>query len=114
MSSTQLNAEYRDTRIYDQNLLRGAKSIADKIDFGAIMLDVDDTDREVLVEMIGKIGCDMPTVKISIYKNRASRYNKMFLWCVKDLSVCRIMPVFATDWQYNRIAIQDLKINVKE
>lgn len=33
MTSTQLNAEYREAQVYDQNLLRGAKSIADKIDY---------------------------------------------------------------------------------
>lgn len=33
MTSTQLNSDYRTSKIYDQNLLRGAKSIADWINF---------------------------------------------------------------------------------
>ena len=40
MSATQLNADYVSAQQYDQNLLRGAKAIADKIDCGMIMLQV--------------------------------------------------------------------------
>lgn len=32
LTATQLNADYVTAQTYDQNLLRGAKSIADKID----------------------------------------------------------------------------------
>lgn len=32
LTATQLNASYTEAQQYDQNLLRGAKSIADKID----------------------------------------------------------------------------------
>ena len=35
LSSTQLNGDYQDAETPDQNLLRGAKAIADKIDLGA-------------------------------------------------------------------------------
>ena len=33
LSATQLNGDYRDAKEYDQNLLRGAKSIADWTNF---------------------------------------------------------------------------------
>ena len=36
MSATQLNGDWKDAKIPDQNLLRGAKAMADKIDQGAI------------------------------------------------------------------------------
>ena len=38
LSATQLNADYTDSETPDQNLLRGAKSIADKIDYGSVLL----------------------------------------------------------------------------
>ena len=44
MSATQLNGDYKDAKVPDQNLLRGAKSIADKIDMGSILLGVTDED----------------------------------------------------------------------
>ena len=68
-TATQLNSEYRSANVYDQNLLRGAKSIADKIDLGAIMLEVSSDDREALTDVINRNGLQMPDIKISIYKN---------------------------------------------
>ena len=64
MSATQLNADYQDSETPDQNLLRGAKSIADKIDLGMIMLEVTQKDRESLDTLIKKNGFEMPTIKI--------------------------------------------------
>lgn len=39
--------------------------------------------------------------------------NKFLLWMVADKSTCRYNGVFATDYQYNIIPIEDLDINVK-
>ena len=63
----------------DQNLLRGAKSIADKIDIGMILLDVTDEDKTALENLINQEGYTMPNVKMSIYKNRRGSYNKCYL-----------------------------------
>ena len=38
MTATQLNSDYQTSSTPDQNLLRGAKSIADKVDYGSILL----------------------------------------------------------------------------
>ena len=37
-SATQLNADYQESETPDQNLLSGAKAIADKIDYGSILI----------------------------------------------------------------------------
>ena len=46
LSSTQLNADYQTSETPDQNLLRGSKAIADRIDWGGIMLETTKEDRE--------------------------------------------------------------------
>ena len=112
-TATQLNSEYRSAQIYDQNLLRGAKSIADKIDLGAIMLEVSSDDREALSDVINRNGLPMPDIKISIYKNRRGEYKDILLWCVSNRGCCKIDPVFVTNYQYELINIPDLKIKVK-
>ena len=112
MSSTQLNADYTNATIYDQNLLRGAKAIADKIDMGSIMLRLTESDREFLTPLIQERGIEMPNLKISIYKNRRGRYNHILLWCNADLGICRINPIFATDYNYQIIEMEDYQINV--
>lgn len=114
LTSTQLNASYVDADVYDQNLLRGAKSIADKIDVGMIMLPVTQEDREGLQEVVSKLGVDMPTIKISVYKNRRGRYKDVLLWCKADLGICRVDPIFVTDYRKELIPIEDLKIKVRK
>ena len=114
MTATQLNGDYRTAKQYDQNLLRGAKSIADKIDCGMIMLEVDSDDAESLKPLIEQNGLPVPEIKISIYKNRRGRYKNILLWCKANRGTCRIEPMFATNYQYELINIEKLKINVKE
>ena len=113
LTSTQLNGDYVDSKTPDQNLLRGAKAIADKVDAGMIMLPVTDQDRETLKTFCDKNGFEMPTMKISIYKNRRGRYNHIFLWCNPDLGICRLNIMFVTSWLYEPIEMEDLIINVK-
>ena len=112
MSSTQLNADYQNASVYDQNLLRGAKAIADKIDMGSIMLRLNDSDIEMIKPLAAEKGIEMPNLKISIYKNRRGRYNHILLWCNADLGTCRINPLFATDYGYNIIEMENYKINI--
>jgi len=113
LTSTQLNGDYVEAKTFDQNLLRGAKAIADKVDAGMIMLPVTDADRDALKQFCSSNGFEMPNLKISIYKNRRGRYNHMFLWCNTDLGICRMNPTFATTYFYQPIEIEDLVINVK-
>ncbi len=114
MSATQLNASYQDAEILDQNLLRGAKSIADKIDLGMIMVQTTDEDKESLKTIISKGGFPIPTVKMSIYKNRRGQYKDVLLWCTDRRATCRITPIFATTYDYQLIDMPELKITVQE
>lgn len=113
LTSTQLNGDYVDSKTPDQNLLRGAKAIADKVDAGMIMLPVTDQDRESLKMFCDKNGFDAPRLKISIYKNRRGRYNHIYLWCKPDLGICRLNIMFVTTWLYEPIEMEDLVINIK-
>ena len=112
-TATQLNSEYRSANVYDQNLLRGAKSIADKIDLGEIMLEVSNDDREALSEVLSRNGLPMPDIKISVYKNRRGEWKDILLWCVSNRGCCKIDPIFVTNYQYELINIPDLRIKVK-
>lgn len=112
MTSTQLNSDYTTAQQYDQNLLRGAKSIADKIDFGAIMLQVSKEDKEALKDIVNSIGCEMPEIKISVYKNRRGKYKDILLWCKARKGICRIEPLFITNYQMELLDVTDLKINI--
>lgn len=114
MSATQLNSDYQESETPDQNLLRGAKSIADKIDYGSILLPVKQRDIDSLETILANNTFEVPQIKISVYKNRKGRYKGIYLWCKADLSTCRIKPMFATGWDYGIIQMDDLKIKVEE
>ena len=113
MTATQLNADYITAKQYDKNLLRGAKSIADKIDCGMIMLETDADDITSLEKVIREGGFEKPVIKISIYKNRRGRYKSILLWCKANRGTCRIEPMFATNYQYEMVPIDNLKITIK-
>ena len=114
MSATQLNGDYQDSKTPDQNLLRGAKAIADKIDYGAILLNVKDEDLVKLDKILSTNVFDRPSIKMSVYKNRRGRYKGIYLWCKADLGCCRIKPMFATTYDYEIIPIDDMKIVLEE
>jgi hypothetical protein len=112
-SATQLNADYQESETPDQNLLRGAKSIADKIDYGSILLAVTNKDLESLDSLLKQNVFEHPNLKLSVYKNRRGRYKGIYLWCKADLGTCRINPMFATDWRYQLIEMDDYKIKIE-
>ena len=114
MSATQLNGDYQDAKTPDQNLLRGAKAIADKIDYGSILLNVKEEDLEALETILSSNLFDKPTIKMSVYKNRRGRYKGVILWCKADLGTCRIQPMFCTTYGYEIIQMNDIKIIVEE
>ena len=114
MSSTQLNGNYTESKTPDQNLLRGAKAIADKVDVGMILLPVSDEDKKGLEQILASNIFEEPNLKLAIYKNRRGRFKGTILWCKAELGTCRVKPMFMTNYNYELISINDMKIMVKE
>ena len=77
-----------------------------------IMLQTSQDDRESLKNIVNSMGIEMPDIKISVYKNRRGRYKDILLWCKSDRGICRIDPIFVTNYNYELIDIEDLKIKV--
>ena len=86
--------------------------VARKIDCGMIMLQTSQDDKESLKNIVNSMGIEMPDIKISVYKNRRGRYKDILLWCKSNRGICRIDPVFVTNYNYELIDIEDLKIHV--
>ena len=114
MNSTQLNMEYKESDTPDQNLLRGAKSIADKIDGGMIMLETTTEDAEKLRPFCEKNNLPIPNIKMSIYKNRQGQYKGIYLWMNADRGCVRYDTIFVTRWDFSVMDIPNIKIKVKE
>lgn len=113
-SATQLNGDWKEAKTPDQNLLRGAKAIADKIDYGSILMNVTSEDIEALEPILSSNIFDKPVIKLSVYKNRRGKYKGIYLFCKADLGTCRIQPMFATTYDYELVNIDNIKIMVEE
>lgn len=110
MTATQLNEDWKTDTIPDQNLLRGAKAIADKCDWGSILLNITDKDLENVQNIAKQLNCKVPNMKLSIYKNRGGKYTNQYLWIYADKSTCRYDSIFATDYRYNWIPMKEIEI----
>lgn len=91
-----------------------AKSIADKIDYGAILLLTKQKDLDALNPILSANVFDKPIIKMSVYKNRRGKFKGIFVWCKGNLGTCRIEPMFCTTWGYELINMENLKIMVEE
>ena len=115
LSATQLSNDYHSAKVFDQGLLQGAKAIANKVDVGEIMLYATDEDKNILLPLCEKNHLDIPTIKISVYKNRRGMWNRLFIWCSEDRGTCRIIPMFCTRYDYTLIEdIEPLEINIED
>lgn len=109
MSATQTNATAKTDPLPDANLLKGSKAIAEKADFGSILLPLTETDQEKLQSYI-EHGYPMPNIKLSVYKNRRGSFVRGYLWMQMDKSTCRYTTIFATDWNYQQIPLKAFDI----
>ena len=104
LSSTQINGSYRQEKILDQNMLAGAKSIANRIDYGEIMVDCTDEDIQDIEGVLAQHpGMCPPNVKRSVYKNRRGKFNRVICWMHANKGTCRYKTLFVTDFSFKPI-----------
>lgn len=109
-TSSQLNGEWKNAKDADQNLLRGAKAMADKLDVGIIGLNVTKKDLEMLQPILSKGFYKTPNVVYHIYKVRRGKFNKVKLWIYFDYANCRTYDLFLTTNDYEILPIESTSI----
>lgn len=111
MSATQLSGDYENVKTQKtQTLLRGAKSIADKVDVGCIISPVAREDLLMLDGIIKARGGKQPTMVTDVYKVRRGRYKSARVWSEVDLGTARINDLFITDQYYQPIPFDVVRI----
>ena len=115
MSATQLSGDYENVKTAKtQTLLRGAKSIADKVDVGAIVSPVAKEDLIMLDSVIKTIQCVPPTIVTDVYKLRRGRYKGVRIWSAMDLGTARMTDLFVTNHNYEPIPVDIVRIMFEE
>lgn len=120
MSATQLNGAHSSDDYHvskTEGALRGAKSIADKIDVGMIVENVTSKDLKNLSELIENLEVNpshlTPNFATFIYKNRLGTKG-VIIWSKTDLSTLTTKPLFVTNYNYERIDIPKTRIILGE
>lgn len=97
------------------NMLRGASSIGDKMDFCELLLSLSENDKEAYKRLKANVPTNYePNMVRNVYKNRGNRYNNCKIWCYADLGTCRILPIFCTTNDYEILDVPIFNIRVKE
>lgn len=112
---TQTNNDYKNEANRDSSVIRGAKSMADKVDTGGIVSKP--TEKELRSLKIiddaffngdnsGRMMIKTPSIQkicISIYKNRGGEHKDIKIWLNIDYSTMRVHDLYVTDSQIQSI-----------
>lgn len=112
-SGTQLGGNYhtmqKGTEV-NEGLLRGAKAIADKIDFGKINLKPTKEELSLLPSLLTEGFHQVPNLISHVYKNREGELSLLKIWSVVDLGTCRTEELFLTNQRNEVINIELIEI----
>lgn len=111
-TASQVNGDWKNTKDADQNLLRGAKSLADKIDVGTILLPIREGDEAIISSYLNKGFTIRPNLVMHIYKVRRGKLHNVKLYIYFDYATCRSEDCFITDKDGNFLNVEDTKIDI--
>ncbi len=97
-SSTQVNAKGMEEDTFkDESCIRGARSVADKIDIGCVSTRLNESDIDKIKPVLRDVGVSrIPTHYTDIYKCRRGRYKGIRIWSYIDLGTGEREDLFAT------------------
>lgn len=114
-TASQLNGEAQSAQYKDQNLIAGAKSIANKLDFGVISMKPTKAELKKIEPVLHKmIGIPEPNMCHWIYKVRRGRITRIIIWTRVDLGTMDERALFVTDYDFGLIDIDFTKIEQVE
>lgn len=111
-TASQLSGDYQNAKQLDAGYLRSAKSIADKVDAGYILMPVREQDQSVIDSYCAK-GFELaPNFVISVYKVRAGSYQNIKVYINFDRSTCQVHDCFVTDVNGVILPVEDTNIEI--
>lgn len=110
-TASQLNGEANNAAIKDQNLLSGAKALANKLDVGFICMPPTKAELKKIEPIIHKmIACPVPNMCTWIYKIRRGCITRVVIWSYYDLGTMRVKDLFVTTVNFDLIDMDFTKI----
>lgn len=113
-TASQVNGTWKDSETADSTMLRGAKNMADRLNFGIIMLTPTKKELDAVKPILENRFGHQPNVVYHIYKNRATKYKDCKLWLYIDYNTMRQEEMFLTNNRNELISIKPVTINDDE
>lgn len=113
-SATQLNGDYKDAKEKDQNILRGSKAIADRIDAGYIAMAPTKMELEAIKPILSHGIYPTPNMIYHLYKCRRGKVTRVKIWLHANLGNCRVQDLFVTTFDNELIPVNKLTIESAE
>lgn len=111
-TASQLSGDYKNAKELDAGFLRSAKSIADKVDVGSILMPVREQDNAAIQAFASK-GFELtPNFVMSVYKVRAGSYQNIKVYMYFDRATCQMHDCFVTDGSGAIISVTDTNIEI--
>lgn len=100
LTSTQLNSNYKEEGGLDETSIAGAKSMVNKVDIGAIMIEFSPTDEKILenIKQTHNLPHE-PNVTINIYKSRGTKWKLIRIWTHFERGLLHMHDAFVTDYK---------------
>lgn len=112
LTMTQLNGSYKDSNVKDETMLRGSKSMADRLDGAEISLPPNQAELKSIEPIMKKmVGTPKPTLVRHIYKVRRGKLTRVRVWQHADLGTCRTVDLFVTTNDYELIPVTGTEID---
>lgn len=112
-TSTQVSGEIQNNKKLDQNVLRGAKNMADKFTKACIMTRPTKEDDKLIEHFMAKGVHKKPNMIWHIYKNRHSKF-KGKLYLHVDFDTMRMEDLFMTNDNDELIDVPERELKVEE
>lgn len=113
-TASQLSGDYEDKEVKNETLLRGAKSLADKVDCASITLRVSPSEQELGKALALKLGTYEPNFVTDVYKNRRGKWTGIRIWRYIDLGMCRTVDCFITNRRNEPIDFNNTNVQIKQ
>lgn len=111
-TASQLSGDYKNAKELDAGYLRSAKSIADKVDVGSILMPVREQDQNPIAAYGAKGFEVMPNFVMTVYKVRAGSFQNIKVYVYFDRGVCQMHDCFVTDNNGEILQVADTNIEI--
>lgn len=108
-TASQVSGDVKNAKDLDASYLRSAKSLADKVDAGMMLMPVLDKDQPIIDSHCAR-GFELrPNFVITVYKVRAGSYQNIKVYVYFDRGTCQMTDCFVTDRDGNILTVQEYK-----